>query len=61
MFRPKKEFFFNALIILAFINIFVMYYKAEIDLITTVIFTSIMFLGLYFRLLFEIYLIRKEL
>ena len=57
----RREIVFNVVIFLVLVNIFLMYDRAEIDLSTTLFYTSIVFFSLYLRLLFEIYLLRKEL
>jgi len=57
----RREIVFNVVMFLVLVNIFLMNNRAEIDLSTTLIYTSIVFFSLYLRLLLEVYLIRKEL
>ncbi len=57
----KKEFLFHGIALLALIQTFNLSFQEEIDFTVALILVSVIFLVLYFRLLLEIVLVRKEL
>jgi hypothetical protein len=57
----KKEILFNGLIVLMLCQIFNMKAQGFIDFTTSLILVSAVLLGLYFRVLMEIYLLEKQL